>query len=352
MKANAVDLDFLGAVLHARRSRLAEGERLDSLCRLQGWPELVRVIYPEAELISVRDFQRRLVRDLVDEASSYLNYIGGAAKDLVAWMLSRFQVENAKVLVRVLVNKLPIEEAMRLIIPLPEDLPLDMESVQKGSPIEDWIARLPFGVPRQWMRKAAPLFETQPRSFFLESVLDYGYSQGLLTRVGGLPMEERDLVQPVVLQEINICQLMLILRGKFHYGMAIEQLLALLIRGTGVSAARLATMFKEPDALTAAARVIGRILDEVPPSGGTIPQPGPSNLSALESLAWQRFLRLANRSFRRSHMGIGAIVGYLAIRRVEVANLIRISEALRLGLAPDATSPWLIRRPVMRSAYV
>ena len=65
---SAADLDFLGGVLHARRSRLAQAERLEGLCRVRDMPELLRATYPEGESMSIGDFQRRLVQDLVQEA--------------------------------------------------------------------------------------------------------------------------------------------------------------------------------------------------------------------------------------------------------------------------------------------
>ena len=52
----------------------------------------------------------------------------------------------------------------------------------------------------------------------------------------------------------------------------------------------------------------------------------------LERLAWTRFWRLANRAFRRSHMGLATAVAYIQLRRVEVANLITVCEGIRAGI--------------------
>ena len=77
----------------------------------------------------------------------------------------------------------------------------------------------------------------------------------------------------------------------------------------------------------------------------SIPQP-------WRLLAWKRFLRLANRAFRRSHMDLGAVVGYAGIRRVEVANLISLSEAIRTGMAAEVIRARLIPRNDLESADV
>ncbi len=43
------DMDRLAAVLHGRRSRMAEAERLNALCRMRTLPELAGTIFPGSE---------------------------------------------------------------------------------------------------------------------------------------------------------------------------------------------------------------------------------------------------------------------------------------------------------------
>ena len=69
-------------------------------------------------------------------------------------------------------------------------------------------------------------------------------------------------------------------------------------------------------------------------------------------LPWKRFLRLANLAFRQSHIGLGAIVGYTGIRRIEVANLITISEGIRKGMAPETIRARLITHTGEDGAHV
>ena len=73
---------------------------------------------------------------------------------------------------------------------------------------------------------------------------------------------------------------------------------------------------------------------------------------ALEALAWKRFQRLANGAFRRDHMGLGAVVGYAGLRRVETANLITLSEGIRTGMTAEAIRARLVPRKELEAAYV
>ena len=143
---------------------------------------------------------------------------------------------------------------------------------------------------------------------------------------------------------------MLVVRGKFHYGLKAELLLPLHADGTGIPYVRFASMLADPDLLTAASRSVGRVLDALP-SEQASEALATVDPAALEALAWKRFLRLANRAFRRSHMDLGAVVGYAGIRRVEAA-LISLSEAIRTGMAAEVIRARLIPRTDLESAYV
>ena len=63
-------------------------------------------------------------------------------------------------------------------------------------------------------------------------------------------------------------------------------------------------------------------------------------------------LARANALFRRGHMRLGAVIGYAAIRRIELVNLITLTEGLRLGLEPLRIRERLIPRPTGDSDHV
>ncbi len=344
------DLDYLAARLHGRRSRLAEAERLDGLCGLQTIPELGRAIYPGAEFHAVADFQSRLAQDLVREMCGYLRHLDGAGRDLLAWMLVRFQVENIKVLLRGVLSRTPIETLEAHLIVLPRDLALDTQSLVTAKSLKDFADRLPAGAIRASMREAADVYHDQTRPFFLEAALDGGYLRELLARTGQLPDEDKELIQPIVLQEVNTFHLMLVVRGRFFYGVPLELLLPLHIRGSGISRGRFSAMLSAPDIRNAVSVAVGKAIDDL--LSGRESNEASIDPATLEALAWKRYLRLSNRAFRRSHMGLGAVVGYVGIRRVEVANLITLSEGVRTGTTAEAIRKRLIPRTDLEAVHV
>ncbi len=348
----AKDLDYLTARLHGRRSRLAEASQLDALCRVRSVPELARAACPGTEFPAAADFQRRLVQDLIDDLSGFLAYVTGAGARLLAWMLVRFQVENVKVLIRGFATRAPMEVLDNHLARLPKDLALDTPGLGRARSLEEFIRRLPPGTLRESVEEFLVVDHAPPKPFFLEAALDRGYFRELLARVEDLSGPDKEVIEALVVQEVDSFHLMLVARGKFHYGLAPEQLLPLHLEGTGISRARFAAMLGDPDLLSAASRAVGPALEAVPARQ----EPGEASATvdpaALEALAWNRFLLLANRAFRRSHMGLGAVVGYAGIRRVEVANLITLSEGIRAGTAPEAIRARLIPRSGLEAAHV
>jgi vacuolar-type H+-ATPase subunit C/Vma6 len=345
-------LDFLAARVHGRRSQWAEAGRLENLCRLPDSFELGRAVYPDTEFHALADFQRRLTQDLVGELCGFLKHVEGPGAELLEWMLARFQVENIKMLVRARGHRVPLETPEQYLLSLPHDLALDVPALLAAESWEVFTELLPPGAPRKSLRQVLAVYHDQPRPFFLEAALDRGYFQELLSRTESLSGEDKDLINPIVLQEVDAFHLMLVARGEFHYGLAPELLLPLHVPGSGIPSERFKAMLAATDILAAAGYAVGRAIDALPSAGASGEAVTAVDASALEALAWRRFLRLSNRAFRRSHMGLGAVVGYVGIRRIEVANLITLSEGIRGGAAAERIRARLIPRADLESVYV
>jgi vacuolar-type H+-ATPase subunit C/Vma6 len=342
----AQDLDYLAARLHARRSRMAEAERLDGLCRIRSLTELFHSIFPESEFKGILDFQRRLLYELIDELSGLSAHMLGPEADLFDWMFVRFQVENLKLLLRGCLKRAPMEELYGHLVPLPREIALDNEGLATAASLEDFARLVPRGLPRENLEKALEIYRDNPRLFFFEAALDRGYFQGLIAAMERLSQEDREIVGPMVYQEVDTFHLMLVARGRFYYNLMPEMLRPLHVTGTRVPRALFAAMLNDPDLSVSANRVGQRVLDAGPfeegPKGGSMA----IDTSVLESLAWKRFFRLANLAFRQSHMGLGTILGYVGLRRMEVINLITISEGIRSDMAAETIRGRLIPRGV------
>jgi vacuolar-type H+-ATPase subunit C/Vma6 len=350
----ADDLDYLAARLHGRRSRMAEGERLTGLCRIHSFSEFARTIFPGLESQEVLDFQRLSVFELTRELSGFFAHLSGPGANLLNWILVRFQVENLKVLIRVFLTKSPIANPQKYLVPLPKQLVLDVQGLAAAESLDDFVPLVPKGLLRESLEETLDIYRDHPRPFFFEAALDHGYFKGLLGRADRLSGEDREIIKPMVCQEVDIFHLMLVIRGRFHYGLRPETLLPLHVPGTRIPRTLFAEMLNDQELSTSVGHADGRVFDGAPLERGSTDASAAGTVDGalFEHLAWKRYLRLANLAFRRSHMGFGAVAGYAAIRRVEVANLITISEGIRKGMAAETIQARLITYNDEETAHV
>lgn len=349
MQTGTTDLDYLAARLHGRRSRLGEAERLEELCRLRSIPELGSALYPEQEFQTAGDLQRELVQDLMGEVAELAGFVTGPGARLLGWMLVRFQVENLKRLARAFATRTPLEVAQRHLLFLPKTLELKTPALAIAGSLAEFIGLVPKGPLQDSLEEVAETYGEPVKPFFLEAALDRGYFRELLARVGRVSDEHHDAIQALVSQEVDIFHLMLVSRGRFLYRLTPALLLPLHVEGTDLSRARLIAMLGEVELHGAAELAVGHVLDFLAPE----PKGAPAleEPARLETLAWARYLRLANASFRRSPIGLGAVFGYIGIRRVEVANLITLSEGIRAGLGVEAIRARMVPRSDLETAY-
>lgn len=340
------DLDYLGAAAHGRRSRMAEGARLDAWSRLQRLGDLGGAICPGVALRSAADLQRHLTQELVRELFDFAAAAGPPRASLLHWLLVRFELENLKVLARGLAGNLPVRQLEQHLLTLPWQSARRVRTLRSVRSVDELFDQLPAGLPCAWLVKTWKATRGLPQPFYFEALLDSGYYRELLARQASLGAHDREIIAPLLSQEVDIFHLMLALRGNFHYGLAPERLLPLHVPGTGLCRRRFAAIAGAGDLATAAGFAVGVALDALPVDGT------PSDLTAVEALAWARFLRLAGRAFRQGHMGLGELVAYAGLRRIEVANLITLSEGIRAQLPVADIQARLIPARVREVAHV
>lgn len=295
VQATANDLDYLVARLHGRRSWLAEADRLDSLCRCRTIAELARAVLPDETIVTARQFQQRIIAELVGEIAELAAQLRGAEARLIDWMLARFHLENLKVALRGVLTGTPAEVMRQHLIAIPGEVPA-------AETLPDFVAQLPVGAIRESLQDACGMYRDRSRPFFFEAALDRGYYRELLARAADLAGEDRAEIGVMIRAEVDSFQMLLLTRGRFRYGLQPELLLPLCV---------------------------------------TVVAP---QQELVEARAWERFLRSANRVFRRSHIGFGVVAGYVGLRRIAVTNLITLSEGIRLGLAGGTIRARLIPR--------
>lgn len=338
--SSVCDVDFTLARLHGRRSALADGPRLDELCRIRTVPELSRRLYPGSPPdASPRDFQRRAISGYAAELASLAEGMPGAGAAFLDWQRERFSLENLKVLARGVFAGLPQEEIGRHMVVLPGREAPRMELRPHGlaTPgevfFEAFAEAVRSPVLRGALALARPLWLKSRDIFILESALDSGYHAEAVRLAGACGDGARALAS----LEAGLFLLMLAVRGVRGYRLPPGKLRVFHFAGSGLSAERYERLLRgvtPREAADVAEALFGA------PVPGEAPSP-----ADVEAVAWGRYLRLSNRLFRRGHMAARAVFGYAGIRRVELMNLISLSEGLRMGIGPRLLRARLIPRP-------
>lgn len=352
IRAKPIDVDFLAARAHGRRSRMFEAKRLDALCRIRNPDHFTRTVYPTEDLPHAAAFQRHSVQSLVRELADLRASLSGAPGLLLEWLLVRYQVENLKVLHRASGAQTPLEAVHARLLELPGDLALNLDALLAAGSSADFVPMLPRGRFRQSLEHSLARDPETARNFFFEAVLDQAYLAELVVRAGRITGEDREHIVAMARQEADIFHLMLVVRGMFHYRLPPRQLLPLHVAETRIPRARFGAMLRESDLMNAVDLARGRALDELPSRrdmGESIREMIPIR---IEALAWKRFQRLAHHAFRRGHLGLGAVFGYMGLRRVETANLITLSEGIRGGIPPEAIRAHLNPAGDLEAAHV
>lgn len=338
-----VDLDFLVARLHGRRQDVVEGDRLDALCRLRTVADLARTVLPESHCTTARQLQEQLILKTVAELTELAQQLSGAASRLMLWLRVRFQMENLKVLARAFATHRSLATAQDHFVSLPSDLDLDVLALVTADSIESFAAAIPEPRLEQGLLEAADIYEEVRKPIVLEAALDRVYFAELIKRCGALPRESRRDSLAIARQETDTFHLMLVARGRFTYRLSPEQLAPFHVDGSNLSAQRFHRMLAADNRRQAAGDAIGRALERLPmPDTAESAEGQDLDPAVLEALAWNRYLRLARRAFRRNHMALGAVIAFTAIRRIELANLITLSEGIRMQMDPETIRKHLV----------
>lgn len=324
------DTDYTMARLHARRARLADGERLDAYCRIKTLGELVRQICPDlGQDTDSAAFQRHILTDYLAELRSLENGVPEAYVSFFEWQRFRFTLENLKVAARcAFAGKSDAYTAAHFILAQDEQAPRKIAAFKDINEFfSNFLAIVDSDVIRAGIESVAPLWSKNGSLFLLESAMEEAYLAELVRLAARCPDKEDGGPGSLAFCDASSFTVMLVLRAKWNYGLPDQTVRAIFKQGC----CRACNDW--PDRILAA----GNLQKALETASSLLKLPSvPETISQMENACADRYYREANRLFRRGHMSIGAVAGFIGLRRTEVANLITLAEGLRLRM--DAAS--------------
>lgn len=323
------------ARLHARRANLADGERLDAYCKIKTLGELIRQVCPDlGQNADSATFQRRILSDYCDELRSLENGVPDAYVSFFEWQRFRFTLENLKVAARcAFAGKDESFTASRIILCKGDVAPRKIAPFEnKLEFFENFLAVVDNEAIRAGIKKLAPVWAKEGTVFLLESAMEHAYLAELVRLAERCPRDEDDGPACLARCDASAFAVMLVLRAKWNYGLA-DSLIRLFSDSGSVVSREAFDRLLAAKSLEAALEIAATVL--------RLPSV-PESISQVECACADKYLREANRLFRRGHMSIGAVAGFLGLRRTELANLITLAEGLRLRMDAAAIKARMI----------
>ena len=321
------NVDIIHAKVHARRAAMYEKERLARLCGLRSFPSLVAEVFPEEGIEDHRQFQKRLTEDHLSQLTWIPDHLGGHPHALFTWMLRRHQIENLKVIFRGFHARRGAQEVARHLISTPEELALPAQQMLSASTAAELAELVPGKQLKAAALAGAAVYKKKAEPFFFEAALDGFFYSRLLQLAGEPSMEDLTCCLPMLALDANSYLIILVLRARFNYEAPFDEIEPFVrVRGavpiTTLHAVHSADSVRQAvEALPKhLGKVVGRDIDDA---------------QALERSLKSYLYTRANAAFYGSGVTMAVPVAFYYLKRIELENLIRLTEAYRYGLSTD-----------------
>jgi vacuolar-type H+-ATPase subunit C/Vma6 len=330
----ACGIDFLVAKTRAQRSRLYEGERLTALANLRSVTEVGHHLFPDEKFADHVALERRLVEEFGRYLASLWRYLQPPQDRLFVVQELRLELENLKLVLRAQAAGQQVAPATLPQIPLPPRFHWPgLRSTERLSP-DELIRAIPEPRVRRFARLALESFEASHIPLYLEAGLDQGYFALLQAAYDSLPQVERASLERLLRYEFNMYNLMFVLRARVNYRLESELVVSLAAHFGSGAAGWVAVAAQQETARD--------IVSVAPPSIQEVLGGETADLAAMERRLWCGLYAVANNTYYAA-ANVAALYAYAVIKRLELANLITLVEAVRYGLSAEQANERFLR---------
>lgn len=362
------DFDYGNARLHAMKSRLLTTRQMEELAGTGSLPGVVSglmktayqpaIEYAIARTSGIETINQALRQDILQTVRKIRAFYQQDAGEMVRWILRRFDIHNLKTIFRGLGKQIPPSEILSTLLPVGDlDETILFELARAATPrfAVDKLAsmNLPIAHPLIKLRTEYPGVDTVA----MESVLERWYYQEFYQILENL-RQERTVLGEAFALEADITNLQTVLR--FIHSPAERKILQdqFLVEGHGRPGVSSQPAEDEP-------------IRELLVGPGNLPINFLVNLSKLDDMAnainllsstvYAPFLDAGYRDYLQSGrlsdferqlnryrlhwmvhqipndpLGIGVVLGYLALKLNEISNLRWIALGIQAGITAEA----------------
>lgn len=351
--------DYGNARLRAMKSRLLSHQQLAELAAVESNPAFINALLKTSyqlviELALVQfsgldalNWARR--QDFLHTIGKIRYFYRGKTAELVGWVLCRYDVDNLKAILRGLSHQVPADEILAGTLPAGELKPADLAQLASQTNVRAAIDllstwRIPLAHPLLALRAEQPgadllQIELALERWYFQAAERAAAANGALSLQQSLRIGADVFNLMTALRLVGLTESVAFLRQQFNTDEATP-----LFVGPGmVPVATLVDMVRQPTLVRAISKLAGTPFAAL--FNQTLARYKTTlRLSMFEFELARYQLNQAAYLSAGDALGVGVLIGYLALKTAEMRNLHRIALGIELREQPDQIRQELIFR--------
>lgn len=316
------NIDTIYAKIRARRAAIREKGRLLGLCSLKGLPNLAAEIYPEQGIQSPQQFQKRLTDDHVADLTWIGDFLGEPEHGFFLWLMKRYQVENIKVLFRGFHARLGLSEVIPYLVKMPVIFELPAERMITARDAAAFAETVSDARVRELVEAGVSAYRKKAKPFYFDTVVDREYFTRLLSLADDLSLGPG---AKLIALDADIYLAMMAIRLKTTYRIEFDEVAPLLHVPGALPPATLKKVYSA-ESVTAAVQALPKKFGAALGERFATPED-------IERAMITYFHARAEATLITSGITMAVVVAFYYLKRIELANLIRLVEGYRYGLS-------------------
>lgn len=274
-----------------------------------------------------KTLEQIMVTCLVDEAVILARPLTGAARDVLAYWMRRFEVVNLKVILRAVVAGVAAEDIRAALLDLGGMSALPLDALIHAEDTAELLRRLERSGYARMARQAHSMYEEQGDLFSVESALDREYFTGLAQRVNALPDADGHDLRRLTGVFVDQMNLVWLLRYRFVYGLEPAHAYYLLAPVgwylNGRQLLSLVQLGSTEEVVQSAPPPLDRLLKDA------------NTADAVETALRRETERIAHTLLRCTAFNLGRPCAYLLLRERQLWRIHAALKGRQLGLGGD-----------------
>lgn len=339
MLAN-LNADFLFPKVHGMWARSLFGEDLRTLVHSHRIEALQRALSPRGLDVSQRaSFQKELTRRFITEIGAVRRLLDPHGAAFYRAFIDRYFFENLKTALHVHFFPERGQNVEFLLIEGAHLPAIDAEKLTEARTVNELYRQIPKHPVREALPPILRELEKNRDIPQAECHLDRMYYERFLDAARRLPTAAREIGLKLVSTEIDVTNIVMIMRTIEFYDLDADMVAALCSEGGRlVQAASVAELARLPSRQA--------LVEALPRSYRVLLEPlVDAELHVSENALWNAQFRIADSAFKDYDQPALSVVAFPFLKRAEMLNISRVFEGVHFGLSPAEIEEMMIGMP-------